>query len=144
MISTMNHTSFTVSNLQDSIHFYQNVLGLKLVSLAERDKDFSSAVTGIAGAKLNIAYMKTANCAIELIEYTGARGTRLDTRTNNIGSAHICFNVKNFDEWLLRLRENQVQFRGELCLVPAGPNKGKRVCYCMDNDGNNLEFMEEV
>lgn len=144
MISTMNHTSFTVSNLQESIDFYQNVLGLELVSLAERDEIFSSAVTGIEGAKLNIAYMKAANCSIELIEYTGARGSRLDTHTNNIGSAHICFNVKNYDEWLERLEENKVRFRGELCLVPAGPNIGKRVCYCMDNDGNNLEFMEEV
>lgn len=144
MISTMNHASFTVSNLQNSIDFYQNVLGLELVSLAERDEDFSSAVTGIQGAKMNIAYMRTANCAVELIEYTGAKGMRLDTLTNNIGSAHVCFNVNDFDEWLIKLKENQVRFRGELCLVPAGPNKGKRVCYCVDNDGNNLEFMEEI
>lgn len=144
MISTMNHASFTVSNLQNSIDFYQNVLGLELVSLAERDEGFSSAVTGIQGAKMNIAYMRTANCAVELIEYTGAQGPRLDTLTNNIGSAHVCFNVNNFDEWMIRLKENQVRFRGELCFVPAGPNKGKRVCYCMDNDGNNLEFMEEI
>ncbi len=144
MISTMNHVSFTVSNLQNSIDFYQNVLGLELVSLAERDEEFSSAVTGIQGAKMNIAYMRIANCAVELIEYTGAQGTRLDTLTNNIGSAHVCFNVKNFDEWMIRLKDNQVRFRGELCLAPAGPNKGKRVCYCMDNDGNNLEFMEEI
>lgn len=143
MITAMNHTSFTVSNLQNSIDFYQNVLGLELVSLAERDEEFSSAVTGIEGAKLNIAYVKASNCSIELIEYIGAQGVRLDTATNNIGSAHICFNVRDFDQWITRMKQNHVRFRGEICYVPAGPNKGKRVCYAMDNDGNNLEFIEE-
>ncbi len=143
MITTMNHTSFTVSNLKEAVDFYQNVLGLELVSLADRDEEFSAAVTGISGAKLNIAYMKAPNCSIELIEYTGAAGVRLDTATNNTGSAHVCFNVADYDEWLVRLEQNHVRFRGELCQVPAGPNKGKRVCYCMDNDGNNLEFIEE-
>ena len=144
MITNMNHTSFTVSNLQEAIKFYQEVLGLELISLADRDEEFSSAVTGIEGAKLNIAYMRSSNCSIELIEYSGAMGVRLDTATNNIGSAHICFNVKDYDEWLVRVKQNHVRFRGRLCHVPAGPNQGKRVCYCMDNDGNNLEFIEEV
>lgn len=144
MITTMNHTSFTVSNLQESVDFYQNVLGLELISLADRNEEFSSAVTGIRGAKLNIAYLRAPNCSIELIEYTGAAGVRLDTATNNTGSAHICFNIRDFDEWLVHMEQNNIRFRGKLCHVPSGPNKGKRVCYAMDNDGNNLEFIEEV
>ena len=144
MITTINHTSFTVNNLEKSVDFYQKVLGLELVSLADRDEEFSSKVTGIKGAKLNIAYMKAPNCSIELIEYTGAKGVRLDTSTNNTGSTHVCFNVKDFDEWLEHLERNHVRYSGELCYVPAGPNKGKRVCYCVDNDGNNLEFIEEM
>ena len=144
MISTVNHVSFTVSNLEESIEFYKNVLGLELISLAERDEAFSAAVTGVPKAKMNIAYMKAANCSIELIQYVQAGGERLDTHTNNIGSAHVCFNIRDYDEWMERMKKNHVSFRGELCHAPAGPNTGKRVCYCMDNDGNNLEFMEEI
>lgn len=142
MITTMNHTSFTVSDLKKAVDFYQNVLGLELVSLAERDETFSAAITGIPGAKLNIAYLKVFNCMIELIEYTAGAGVKLDTHTNNIGSAHICFYISDYDEWIERMKKYNVKFRGELCIVPAGPNKGKRVCYMIDNDGNNLEFME--
>lgn len=144
MITTMNHTSFTVSNLEQSVDFYQNVLGLELVSYAERDEEFSAAVTGIQGAKLNIAYMKAANCSVELIEYIAGMGERIDTKPCNIGSAHICFNVKEFDRWIDHLKKNHVQFRGALCHVPEGPNKGKQVVYAIDNDGNNLEFIEEL
>lgn len=142
MIKNMNHVSFTVSDLDKAVEFYTNVLGLKLVSLAERDEAFSSRVTGITGAKLNIAYVATENCSIELIQYTGGEGVRLDTHTNNIGSAHVCFHVDDFDAWLKRMQDNNVKFRGELCEVPAGPNIGHRVVYAMDNDGNNLEFIE--
>lgn len=144
MITTMNHTSFTVSHLQDSISFYENVLGLQLLSLAERDEEFSSAVTGIENVKMKIGYMKAENCSIELIEYTKGAGERIDTATCNIGSAHVCFNVKDFRTWMEHLKKNGVRFRGDLCCVPAGPNKGKRVIYAMDNDGNNLEFIEEL
>ena len=142
MIKNVNHVSFTVSNLSESVEFYTKVLGLELMSLADRDEEFSSAVTGIKGAKLNIAYIKADGCSIELIEYTGAKGDRLNTSTNNTGSAHLCFNVVNFDEWIAHLKKNNVRFRGELCQVPAGPNIGRKVCYAMDNDGNNLEFIE--
>ena len=100
MISTVNHVSFTVSNLEESIEFYKNVLGLELISLAERDEAFSAAVTGVPKAKMNIAYMKAANCSIELIQYVQAGGERLDTHTNNIGSAHVCFNIRDYDEWM--------------------------------------------
>ena len=40
------------------------------------------------------------------------------------------------------MEANNVRYRGEICEVPAGPNKGRRVVYMMDNDGNNLEFIE--
>ncbi|MBR2275343.1 MAG: VOC family protein, partial [Lachnospiraceae bacterium] len=42
MITTMNHISFTVSDLMASVEFYEKVLGLRCISFAERDETFSS------------------------------------------------------------------------------------------------------
>lgn len=144
MISSMNHVSFTVNNLERSVAFYQDVLGLECISIAERDEEFSSAVTGVPNAQMKIAYMKASNCSVELIQYITGAGECLDTKTCNVGSAHICFNIRDYDDWMKRMEKNKVRFRGELCIVPAGPNKGRRVCYMMDDDGNNLEFIEEL
>lgn len=144
MIANINHVSFTVSDLKASVEFYEEVLGLKCVSKAERDEEFSSAVTGISGVKMEIAYIEAPGCFIELIQYVKGQGGRLDTSTCNIGSSHICFYVKGYDEWMKRMKENRVRMRGERCIVPAGPNRGRRVCYMIDNDGNNLEFIESV
>ncbi len=142
MISNVNHVSFTVSDLRKSVAFYENVLGLKCISYAERDEEFSTAVTGIEGVKMEIAYIDAPGCSIELIQYIKGEGLRIDTTTCNIGSTHICFNISDYDSWIQRMKDNNVRMRGDLCVVPAGPNKGKRVCYMVDNDGNNLEFIE--
>lgn len=142
MITLINHVSFTVSDLDKSVEFYTNVMGLECVSYAERGEVFSSDVTGVQGVKMKIAYMRAENCSIELIQYVCGSGVKLDTSTCNIGSAHVCFNVKDFDKWLEHIAIHKVQLRGKVCVVPAGPNIGKKVCYAMDNDGNNLEFIE--
>lgn len=142
MIADINHVSFTVSSLDRSVAFYRDILGLECISIAERDEKFSSEVTGIPGAVMRIAYMKASNCSLELIQYVKGSGEILDTRTNNVGSSHVCFHISDYDRWLEVMKKNGVRFRGKLCTVPAGPNKGKRVCYMMDHDGNNLEFME--
>ncbi len=47
MITTVNHTSFTVSDLDRSIAFYRDLLGMELMSLAGRDPAFVEKVTGI-------------------------------------------------------------------------------------------------
>lgn len=143
MIASANHVSFTVSDLEASVAFYRDVLGMECISLAERDEAFSSAVTGIPGVAMRIAYMQSPGFAVELIQYTSGQGTKIDTSTNNPGSTHLCFNISEYDEWIDRMKANNVRMCGELCRVPAGPNKGKRVCYMLDHDGNHLEFIEQ-
>ena len=141
MITHVNHISFTVQDLDRSVLFYRDVLGLRLVSLADRDQAFSESVTGIPGAVLKIAYLGVSNCALELIQYLASAGKTLDTTTSNVGSAHICFNVDDFHGLMDRLQKASVRFSGNICAVPAGPNKGKAVVYVKDPDGNNLEFI---
>lgn len=144
MILELNHVSFTVSDLQRSIAFYRDLLGLELVSLAERDVDFSSRVTGIEGAHLRIAYLRAPNASLELIQYLAPAGERIDTRTCNVGSAHVCFVVDDYPALLDRLRLANVVFAGEPCVVPAGPNTGRGVVYCEDPDSNTVEFFSSA
>lgn len=141
MITSVNHLSFTVSDLDKSVNFYSKILGLKLVNICERDIEFSERVTGIKGAFLKIAYLEVSNCAIELIEYLSPRGEKIDSSTCNVGSAHVCFNVDNFSMMVNTLRKNEVIFSGQICTVPAGPNKDKKVLYFEDPDSNTIEII---
>jgi len=142
MLKSVNHTSFTVSDLDRSIKFYTETLGMELISLAERPQEFCEKVTGIPGARMKIAYVKGADYNVELIQYLSPPGQKLDTRNNNIGSAHLCFTVENLMEMFHDLSSKGVRFRGEPVNIPAGPNKGGLVVYLVDPDDNNLEFIE--
>ena len=142
MIINVNHTSFTVSDLDRSISFYRNLLGLELISLTGRDPAFSEKVTGIPGANLKIAYLQAPGHRLELIQYLSPPGEKLDCRTNNIGSAHLAFNVDNLPALYADLKAKGVQFKSEPLEVPAGPNKGTMAVYFTDPDGITLEFLQ--
>jgi len=141
MIESMNHASFTVSNLEKSIEFYNKILGLELLDVSERDPEFSEQVTGIEGASLKIAYLNASNCSLELVQYISPEGEKIDTRTCNVGSSHVCFNVSDFNDMLKKLKINNVKFTGKPSIIPGGPNKGKGVLYFEDFDGNSVEYI---
>jgi catechol 2,3-dioxygenase-like lactoylglutathione lyase family enzyme len=142
MYTSVNHTSFTVSDLDRSIAFYTDALGMKLLNVAERDPSFSAQVTGIPGAHLRIAYVEAAGFRIELIQYLSPPGQKLDTRTCNIGSAHVAFNVDDLQGMYDAMAAKDVTFISPPCTVPSGPNKGGKAVYLEDPDNNTLEFIE--
>jgi catechol 2,3-dioxygenase-like lactoylglutathione lyase family enzyme len=140
MITDLNHISFTVSDLDKSVEFYKSAVGLKLQDVSHRGVEFSEQVTGIKGAELKIAYLTADNASVELIQYLSPPGKKLDTATNNVGSAHVCFNVKNFDTFFKGYLKKGGRAMSQPLLVPGGPNKNRKVVYTEDPDGNTIEF----
>jgi catechol 2,3-dioxygenase-like lactoylglutathione lyase family enzyme len=142
MIVNVNHTAFTVSDLNRSITFYNKLLGLSIIDIADRSIGFSEKVTGIENAHMKIAYLDAFGHTLELIEYIFPKGEKKVTRTCDIGVTHIAFNVKNIQEMYNRLKKNEVKFKSEPVEIPAGPNKGGFTVYLEDPDGIGLEFIE--
>jgi catechol 2,3-dioxygenase-like lactoylglutathione lyase family enzyme len=140
MITSTNHLSFTVSDLDVSIDFYETLLGLKIDDISPRPKKFSEDVTGVIGAELRVAYVYAHNVKVELIQYISPAGKKLDTTVCNVGSSHICFNVDAFDAMVKRLIDAGTTV-GKVCTVPAGPNTGKKVVYIEDPDSNTIELI---
>jgi catechol 2,3-dioxygenase-like lactoylglutathione lyase family enzyme len=142
MIHQVDHTSFTVSDLERSASFYRG-LGMELISVAERDPEFAEKVTGIRGAHLKIAYLRApGGHRLELIQYLSPPGEKLDTRTHNVGSAHLAFIVDDLPALYADLKSRGVPFKSSPMEVPAGPNKGNLAVYCTDPDGITVEFIQ--
>lgn len=141
-LTSINHTSFTVSDVEASAKWYCEILGFEVLSDATRPKDYSEKVTGIPGADLHIIYVRGGGYAIELIQYIGAPGVKIDTATNNVGSAHVAYNVSGLREMHETLRAKGVRFMSPPVDIPDGSNKGGLVVYLEDPDGNTFEFIE--
>ena len=141
-ITGVNHTSFTVSDLDKAVAFFRDVLGGTVLSVAERPKDYSERVTGIPGARLYIGYVELGGHKIELIQYLEGRGTTLDVSTNNVGSGHICFDVDDAHVLQRALQAKGVRFVAEPMEIPIGANKGGFATYFKGPDGITIEFIQ--
>ena len=143
MIKSLDHFSFTVDNLDKSIKFYTEVFGLKFTNRMRQRGQFIQNITGVAGAEIDIAYLEAPGFKLALVEYTKSKGMKIDTTPSNTGSAHVCFNIENFDEFVEKLKSNGVIFAGAVSEIPEGPNKGKKAVYTKDLDGNIIELFSE-
>jgi catechol 2,3-dioxygenase-like lactoylglutathione lyase family enzyme len=69
-IISADHTGITVSNLERSLAFWRNALGFELSHTAHQTGDLAKEITGIAGAEIKLAVLRTpGGHKIELLEY---------------------------------------------------------------------------
>jgi len=142
-ILSTNHTSFTVSSLDRTIAFFRDCLGFQLVSRAPRDPAIIQQVTGVAGAEMEIAFLRGPGQVLELIEYKApADRGRVNARPCDTGFAHIAFDVEDADAAVAAVAKHGVHPISPPVAINAGPNKGRKVVYVRDADGVTVEFIE--
>ena len=145
MIKAIEHFSFTVSNLENSLHFFCGQLGLQAGPIMEVDHPDVQQIVGMADAKLRISVVKLpGNQAIELIEYTRPRGKALDLATCNTGVAHIAFEVDDIDRLYKNLSDQGIHFVNPPVWAPANSGEGLwGVCYLKGPDDITFEMIEK-
>lgn len=142
MITSMNHTGFVVRDLDSSLEFYRDVIGLSVARTLERDGEAISQVLGYEGTHIKAALMGVADGhVLELIQYVHPVGTeRHSEERNNLGATHLAFNVQDIDQTFAQLVS-----RGARGLnPPAEVAPGRRVCYMQDPDRNWIELIEDT
>ncbi|MGB1612645.1 MAG: VOC family protein [Arenicellales bacterium] len=143
-ILSTNHTSFTVSDLDRSLGFFEQVLGFEVTSKAPRAPDVIERVTGVEGAEVMIAYVRGPGHSIELIEFTGPEKRHtLRPRACDLGFCHIAYDVRGLDELIDQAKAFDVVPEGEVITVDQGPNAGARLVYLRDPDGVTFELIEK-
>jgi len=143
------HFSFTVSDLERSIAFYRDVIGMKLVHTMVHDQPYTSVQIGFADAHLKVAQLtiegipeSRSGHLLELIEYVNPRGAPTDTATNRPGSAHLAFQVDDLQAEYQRMKALGVRFKSEPVYITAGKNKGGWTIYFLDPDDITLEMVQ--
>jgi catechol 2,3-dioxygenase-like lactoylglutathione lyase family enzyme len=143
------HFSFTVSNLERSIEFYRDVVGMKLVKTFVHDQPYTSVQLGFPNAVLKAATFTIEGIPatrsghlLELIEYVNPRGEPTDTATNRPGSAHLAFQVDDLQAEYERMKALGVRFKSDPVKITAGPNEGGWTIYFLDPNDITLEMVQ--
>lgn len=149
MLTGVFHFSFTVNDIEESRDFYTRVLGLELVHEGRFNLPYTSKQVGYENADLLAAAFRlhgkqpeSSTHILELIEYRNPKGTKLDTRTINPGSSHMCFAVDDIHAEYDRLKGLGVRFRSPPVAIEAGPNAGGYTVYFLDCNDITLEMIQ--
>jgi catechol 2,3-dioxygenase-like lactoylglutathione lyase family enzyme len=149
MIVDTWHFSFTVADIEQSIAFYRDILGLELVHRQEQANAYTRKFVGYPDAHLKVAQFRISAARparsghlLELVEYVVPKGQKVDTRTLNPGTAHLAFEVDDIQAEYHRLVAGGVRFRSEPVAIEAGINKGGYTVYFLDPDDITLEIIQ--
>ena len=94
----LHHVGLTVSDLERSVVFYRDLLGLSLVRRRSADADYLGRQTGYPGVRLEVASFRLAPAGgptLELVQYVTHAGGATDPATNRAGNSHLCFQVED-------------------------------------------------
>jgi glyoxylase I family protein len=143
-ILSADHTGITVSNLEKSLAFWRDVLGFELSHTAHQTGELAEEITGVAGAEIKLAVVKTpGGHKIELLEYFAPPDRkRADVPPCDVGHVHVALLIDDLDAILEKIGESGWKPAGKPQTLKTGPNTGKRVVYVRDPDGTTIEFME--
>ncbi len=106
-IKHCHHHSFTVSDLDRSLAFYHEVLGLEVVRVSERSNLPSyDQMLGYSGVKLRVALLRhpVNEFLLELFQYINPPSTPRELRNHYVGSSHVAFEVEDIDTVYLQLK----------------------------------------
>jgi catechol 2,3-dioxygenase-like lactoylglutathione lyase family enzyme len=138
------HTAFTVSDMERSLPFYRDLLGLQVIRDVVREGETFDRLTGFPNARLRVVVLTDGQSEhlLELIEYLHPRGEPHRWRLCDAGATHISYYVSDLDEAYERLQGKGVHFHSPPVVVQRdGRVVGKGV-YLYDPDGNIIELFE--
>src|SRR5438093_4898612 len=140
-----DHTGITVSNLERSLAFWRDVLGFELSHTAHQTGEMAKEITGVAGAEIKLAVLKTpGGHKIELLDYLAPPNRKhADVRPCDVGHVHVALLVDDLDAILEKIAGSGWRAADKPQTLKMGPNAGNRVVYVRDPDGTTIEFMQQ-
>ncbi|MBO1078480.1 VOC family protein [Roseomonas haemaphysalidis] len=141
-VQRADHVGFAVASLDESLRFWVDGLGARLVRTGEMEGEFLGQVTGAHGAQVRLAIVSLACLTIELLEYRGLDRPGVPAKPFDPGFAHLALVVDDIDALLARVAAYGWKAQGMPQPIKSGARAGTRVIYVVGPDGATIEFMQ--
>ena len=141
----LHHVGITVENLDASIRFYHDVLGLEFSNEPSPwfDGPELGPAVGVPGAALRQVCLALGDSTLELLEYKSPPSdTSKPLLSNSIGASHVAFLVDDIQAKKTALEAKGIAFYSDVNTVDEGVLAGWRWVYFEDPDGYPLELVE--
>jgi len=141
VIKLFHHTAISVTNLDRSIQFYRDLLGMTLEwRIDHRRSEGLEEVVGLKNVDVSYAMLSGWGGRIELFQYHSPKGEPYpaDKPVSDKGITHIAFQVEDIDGLYEKLVGRGIRFNSP----PQVLREGVKAAYFHDPDGVTLEIIQ--
>jgi catechol 2,3-dioxygenase-like lactoylglutathione lyase family enzyme len=141
----IHHAGIVVSDLDQSIDFYLEVLGLQLMTEPGpfTQSPHLDRVLGLRGARLRGVLLKAGAGAIELHEFqTPAWTGDRPVPAHALGAQHVAFWTEDIVAETAAIQARGGVFTTDVNVIDSGPFAGLRTAFIRDPDGLRIEFVQ--
>jgi lactoylglutathione lyase len=141
MIKNFRHVCIVVSNLEKSLKFYRDILGLKVYRILTVKGKYPETLLHKKGIELTYVKLRTPDQpkhSPAVFELHYWHNPRISPQP---GYNHVSFTVENLDSEYKRLKKSGVKLLSPPIKAPDGRTK---VCFALDADKYLIEFIEEL
>jgi methylmalonyl-CoA/ethylmalonyl-CoA epimerase len=125
MIKKVNHIAIVVSDLDESLRFWVDALGLKLAHTEH-----------VASQAVDVAFVPVGDSKIELLKPTDSEsGVARYLEKRGAGMHHLCFEVDDIVATLTHLKEVGVQLINE---APVVGSDGRKFAFIHPKSANGV------
>jgi catechol 2,3-dioxygenase-like lactoylglutathione lyase family enzyme len=137
----IRHAGIVVSNLEASVGFYRDLLGLEVWWDQIEEGPVLETVTGVPKARIHVVKLKADNgVSIELLQYLNTpKVVPPLSKANDVGCNHVALQVKDLDSLYEKATAEGIRFNTPPLTAPGGKAK---VTYCRDPEGVYVELVE--
>ncbi len=117
MVNKVDHIGIAVKDLQETLKFYEGVLGLQ-----------SAGTETVEEQKVKVAFLPIGDTEVELLESTSEDGPIAKyIEKNGEGVQHIAFKVDDIEAAIAEMKEKGIRMIDEKPRYGAG---GAKIAFC--------------
>ena len=141
LVRRVNHTGISVADIDRSLHFYVDTLGLQLVLDLDVERHPGlDEVIGLRGAVGRVVFLRAGDTLVELWQYDQPQGRPLpaDYTAADRGVTHVALQVNDVDH--VHALVTAAGYRANSAPVDLGLHK---TCYVHGPDDEIIELLED-
>jgi catechol 2,3-dioxygenase-like lactoylglutathione lyase family enzyme len=141
MLQEVRHIGIVVKNIDVSLKFYRDLLGLEIQRTMDESGLHIDKMLGFDNVKVKTVKMNAPNGStlVELLEFDSPNGNSAPRKVNDLGASHVAFTVSDVEKLYAKLSDSGVKFNSLPQLSPDGYAK---VVFCFDPDQTPIELVQ--
>jgi len=140
LIKEVRHIGIVVTNMENSLKFYRDQLGLKIIKDMDEQGNYLDNMLSLNNVRVRTVKLSANEntTLVELLEFESHNDNKI-RNFYTIGASHVAFTVDDIEKLYVNLSEKNIKFNA---IPQKSPDGLVKVTFCKDPDGTPIELVE--